>query len=85
MKCEQEFYYVACARTDGTAPGLEKAFHSKIFLVLEDAEEFAAEHGRELKMEEHIRAFKAVAYWPEDYNADDSAGNAYECRMSALI
>lgn len=87
MKCEQEFYYVACSRPDGEAPGLEKAFHGKIFLVLEEAKEFAAKHGKGLNMEGRIKAFKAVAYWPEDYNVDDKAGNTYELtqRMSALV
>lgn len=66
MICEQEFFYVACSRTDGMSPGLEKAFHDKIFLMQEDAEKFAEEKGKELNMVGRIKAFRALAKWPDD-------------------
>jgi len=63
---EQLFYYVACSRTDGMSPGLEKAFYGKLFLCPKEAAKFAQAQGEILGMVGHIKVFEAIAYWPKD-------------------
>ena len=63
MPIDQEFYYVAIARKDGSPPGLEKAFYSKIFLLEENAQKLANSVSKSIGL--NIQAFRAIATWRE--------------------
>jgi len=71
LEWHSQFYFVAAARKDGSAPGLEKAVEAKFFLDPDEAEMFRRTVSEEYDYQ--YRVFEGVAVIQRFQNRGDTS------------
>ena len=74
-----QFYFIAAARRDGSAPSIEKAVEAKFFLDPDEAEMFRRTVSEDLGY--NYRVFEGTAVVPRFQNRGDSNKDREDCPL----